>query len=204
MNVLDRKQSNAPSLAADWIARFGTTIEKQDARAAAALFLPDGLWRDVLAFTWTIRTHYGRAEIEAALRERLAATQARNVQIAPNRTPPRWVTRSGTDCIEAFLSFETAFGRADAALRLVPDPDEHSRFLAWTLNTNLQELRGHEEAYKRPEAQGDTRDFGARNWLDKRREDAAYADRDPAVLVVGAGKAGSPWAHACASSASTR
>jgi putative flavoprotein involved in K+ transport len=57
MNVPERKQANAPSIAADWLARFAAALAAQDASAAAQLFLPDGMWRDVLAFTWTIRTH---------------------------------------------------------------------------------------------------------------------------------------------------
>ena len=35
-----------------------------------------------------------------------------------------------------------------------------------------------------------SRDFGGENWLDQRRKAPAYADRDPAVLVVGGGQAG--------------
>lgn len=188
MNVPERKQANAPSIAADWLARFAAALSAQDAAAAAQLFLPEGMWRDVLAFTWTIRTHYGRSEIEVMLRDTLARTKPCNFIIPPERTLPRWVSRAGTDCIETILEFDTAFGRANAILRLVPDRE--NRMLAWTLNTNLQELRGHEEAYKRPEAQEDTRDFGGKSWLERRREDAAYADRDPAVLVIGAGQAG--------------
>ena len=38
------------------------------------LFHADGLWRDVLAFTWTIQTMSGRAAIDATLRETLART----------------------------------------------------------------------------------------------------------------------------------
>jgi putative flavoprotein involved in K+ transport len=188
MNVPERKQANAPGIAADWLARFSAALVAHDASAAAQLFLSDGMWRDVLAFTWTIRTHYGRGEIETLLLETLARTRAGNFVIPPKRTPPRWIARAGADCIEAIVEFDTAFGRGNAVLRLAPDRD--GRMLAWTLSTNLQELRGHEEAYKRPEAQQDTRDFGGKSWLERRREDAAYADRDPAVLVIGAGQAG--------------
>jgi putative flavoprotein involved in K+ transport len=190
MNIAERKQSAAPSIAEDWLARFATALANNDFADAAALFLPDGMWRDVLAFTWTIRTHYGPAEIEAMLRERLAQTRPSEFEIPPNRTPPRWVSRAGTDCIEAILEFDTAFGRGNAVLRLVPDAQQPSRFLAWTLNTNLQELRGHEEEYKRAEEAEDTRDFGGKNWLDRRRDKQAYTDRDPVVLVIGAGQAG--------------
>ncbi|MEO6064152.1 MAG: FAD-dependent monooxygenase [Lysobacterales bacterium] len=34
------------------------------------------------------------------------------------------------------------------------------------------------------------RNFGGENWADRRRNAAAYADRDPAVLVVGAAQEG--------------
>jgi thioredoxin reductase len=60
---------------------------------------------------------------------------------------------------------------------------------AWTLVTNLQELRGHEE-FKKVVVGTDTRTFGGENWLDRLNKQRAYADRDPAVLVVGGGQAG--------------
>ncbi|MBM3560637.1 MAG: NAD(P)/FAD-dependent oxidoreductase, partial [Alphaproteobacteria bacterium] len=42
----------------------------------------------------------------------------------------------------------------------------------------------------RPSGAAYSRDFHGPNWLDRRRAAAAYADREPAVLVVGAGQAG--------------
>ncbi len=77
-------------------------------------------------------------------------------------------------------------------MRLVLDSQTPSRLRAWTLLTTLQELRGHEEAFKKRAAHADdnTRDFGGDNWLDHRNKARAYADRDPAVIVVGGGQAG--------------
>ena len=82
----------------------------------------DGLWRDVLAFTWTIQTMSGQPAIEATLRETLARTAPGNFHFPAKRTPPRWVTRAGTETIEALFEFETAFGPGAGVLRLVPDP----------------------------------------------------------------------------------
>ena len=48
------------------------------------------------------------------------------------------------------------------------------------MNTNLHELRGYEEEFKRR----------AENWLDRLTKARAYADLDPAVIVVGGGQAG--------------
>jgi cation diffusion facilitator CzcD-associated flavoprotein CzcO len=190
MNVAEGKRTTAPEAAQHWLARFGEALQSQDAHAAADMFLADGLWRDVLAFTWTIETMSGGATIEAVLNQTLARTKPANLHIPPKRTPPRRVSRAGTESIEAIFEFETAFGPAHGIVRLVPDPQTPSRLRAWTLLTTLQELRGHEEAFRRRAAEDSTRDFGAANWLDRRNEARAYTDRDPAVLVVGGGQAG--------------
>ena len=59
-----------------WLAAFEAALRSRDAAAAAALFQADGLWRDVLAFTWTIETMAGRPAIEATLRQTFAAHPA--------------------------------------------------------------------------------------------------------------------------------
>ena len=58
--------------------------------------------------------------------------------------------------------------------------------------TALDEIRGHEDPAngKRWQDVDWKRNFGGENWADRRRKAAAYADRDPAVLVVGAAQAG--------------
>ena len=191
MNIADRKMT-AQADAQNWLDTFAAALQSNDAVAAAALFLDDGLWRDLLAFTWTLRTMAGRTAIETALRETLARTKPTNFHFPAKRTPPRWVSRAGTDCIEAIFEFKTTFGPGHGVLRLVPAEDEPSRLRAWTINTNLQELRGHEELFKRrrPDADAGIRDFGAANWLDRLNKQRAFADRDPVVLVVGGGQAG--------------
>ena len=190
MNIADSKHATAPADAQRWLDRFAAALRAQDAAAAAEMFLADGLWRDLLAFTWTIQTMAGREAIAAALRESLARTKPANFRFPPRRTPPRWVSRAGTETLEAIFEFETAFGPGSGVLRLVPDPQAPGVLRAWTLNTNLQELRGHEEAFKRRPPEDSTRDFGAANWLDRLTAQRAYADRDPAVIVVGGGQAG--------------
>ena len=190
MNVAERTRVNAPAEARDWLASFAAALQAQDATAAAALFLPDGLWRDLIAFTWNIQTMAGRPAIEATLRATLARTKPVDFHIPPGRTPPRWVSRAGIEAIETLFEFETAFGPCNGVVRLVRDGQEPSRLRAWTMNTNLHELRGHAEAFKHRAPEDSTRDFGAENWLDRRNRQRAYADRDPAVLVVGGGHAG--------------
>jgi cation diffusion facilitator CzcD-associated flavoprotein CzcO len=190
MNIADRKQATAPADAQHWLESFGTALQAQDAKAAAEFFLADGLWRDVLAFTWTIQTVASRQAIAATLQETLARTQPTHFHISPKRTPPRWVTRAGKEAIEVLFDLETAFGPANGVVRLVPDPETPSQLRAWTLNTNLHELRGYEEEFKRRAPPDSTRDFGAENWSDRLARTRAYADHDPTVIVVGGGQAG--------------
>ena len=98
-----------------WLAEFADALAAGDAAAAAALFIPDGHWRDVLAFTWTIATHSGGAAIEQALQPTLARTRATDLHLPDDRSPPRRVRRAGTDCIETIFEFDRVDRQADAA-----------------------------------------------------------------------------------------
>jgi len=64
MNVAERNQTNAQR----WLASFEAALKASDVDAVADLFHTDGLWRDVLAFTWTIQTMSGGAAITTTLR----------------------------------------------------------------------------------------------------------------------------------------
>ena len=189
MNLADIDPTAA---AAAWLEAFQTALARNDAQAAANLFLPDGHWRDLVAFTWHILTLNGTAEIAATLGQTLPAARPTGFQIARHRTPPRLVTRAGTQTIEALIAFETATGRASGVLRLVPDPAADGKLAAWVLLTALDELTGHEErnGANRPGGQAYSREFGGDNWLDHRNRAQAYADHDPAVIVIGGGQAG--------------
>ncbi len=81
MNIADRKHVTAPADAQSWLDRFAAALQSQDAAAAAELFLGDGLWRDVLAFTWNLETMAGRPAIAATLRQTLARTKPANFHI---------------------------------------------------------------------------------------------------------------------------
>src|SRR5205814_59487 len=65
--------------------------------------------------------------------------------IAPGRAAPRKVMRAGTNAIEAIFKFETRVARGSGIIRLIPDVDDGNRLKAWTLLTELGELKGFEE-----------------------------------------------------------
>lgn len=179
----------AEAAARAWLEAFAAALESRQAAPLAALFARDSHWRDILAFTWDLRTASGAEAIAARMLPLLARMAPRDPVLAPGRTPPRLVTRAGVEAIEAIFQFQTAIGPCHGVVRLV---EEAGSFRAWTLMTSLTDIRGHEDpADGRRWQQVDwRRNFGGENWLDRRNRARAYDDRDPAVLVVGAAQAG--------------
>lgn len=200
MNELDQAvrerqaKDSAERHAARWLASFEQALAGRDARQLKSLFCKDSHWRDVLAFTWHLKPFLGQDEIATNLADRQARTNAHDFSLAPDRTPPRHVRRLGADCIEAIFEFETAVGRGNGIVRLVPasSPQSGDAMQAWHISTTLQELTGYEEMIgdRRPTGAAYSRNFGGDNWEDVRRKSRDFADREPAVLVVGAAQAG--------------
>jgi cation diffusion facilitator CzcD-associated flavoprotein CzcO len=193
------KTDDVSIAAENWLAQFENALTKPDPVLLKTLFHPDSFWRDVLALSWNIQTLNGAGPILHELNSRAAGAAPSDFKIAPGRAAPRRVTRAGTSAIEAIFKFQTRQGRGSGILRLIPDADDGNRLKAWTLLTALDELRGFEEQLDsaRPRGQSYSRDFRGPNWLDLRNAAAAYADRDPAVLVVGGGQAGLSIAARC-------
>jgi thioredoxin reductase len=181
------------SVAADtWLARFEDALRKPGDGALNFLFLPDSFWRDVLALSWNIQTIEGADAIIAELKRHAGRAAPRRLMIDPDRRAPRKVMRAGTTAIEAMFKFETAIGRGSGIVRLIPDATDGNTLKAWTLLTELGELKGFEEqlGINRPRGNAYSRDFRGPNWLDLRKASTDYADHDPTVLVVGGGQSG--------------
>jgi len=189
--MLARAESTA-TIVENWLAQFGRAVASPDRGLLETLFHPESYWRDVLALTWQIRTVNGSDAILSALMAHVGRANPTDFAIDPDRTAPRAVARAGTHAIEAIFRFKTADGRGCGVVRLTPDANQPNTLKAWTLLTALDELKGYEEQVGRLRPNGETyaRDFRGPNWLDRRKSAAAYADKDPAVLVVGGGQAG--------------
>jgi thioredoxin reductase len=184
--------SDMAATATRWLRAFDEALRHGNVGTAGALFLPDGHWRDVLAFTWHLHTMNGRAAIETTLARTLAGARPRGFRLAQGRTPPRRVTRAAVETIEALIEFTTAHGTGIGVLRLVPDPADNDRMLAWNLLTSLDALSGQSLQASPAQAppSDSQREFGGENWLDRLKKRRAFADREPAVLVIGGGQAG--------------
>ncbi|MBR0655932.1 flavin-containing monooxygenase [Plastoroseomonas arctica] len=171
--------------ATSWLAAFDAALAAGDAATAAALFLPDGHWRDLLAFGADFTTVSGVDAIARRLGETLPRIAPRDLRLDPARTAPRRVMRAGESVVEAIFAFDTATGPANGVLRLIRTAEGPR---AWTLMTALDGLHGKPEGT--PDSVHGTRQFSGDNWADRREKARAYADRDPAVIVIGAGQAG--------------
>src|SRR5688572_1081788 len=171
-----------------WLAQLDAALQSGSRASMAPLFAPDGHWRDLLAFTWSITPCQGADNIAALMVAKQRFARARGFSIAPGRTPPRRVHRAGNDVVEGIFRFETEIGRGFGVVRLLAG--EPSK--AFQLMTGLFELKGHEEKIgkHRPTGSPISRNFGGANWKEERVASQAYADRDSVVLVAGGGQAG--------------
>jgi hypothetical protein len=188
----------AAEIFAKWLERFADDVGSGDAPRIAAHFRDDGYLRDILALTWDYRTFAGPAEIQAGFESVPPAMWPRDLRCPADRMAPRILRRSGRTLLEAYFDFDTAIGRGTAFVRLQLDqPGEAGGAgsedpAVWLMLTTLQEIRGFEERIgdRRPDGTEFSYKFGGDNWLDTRRQRAQFADRDPEVLIVGAGQAG--------------
>jgi putative flavoprotein involved in K+ transport len=163
-----------------WLADFEHALATRDIERAVGKFAVDSFWRDLVSFTWNLKTLEGRDAIGEMLENRLAGTDPSGFRTRETPTQDGEVTT-------AFIEFETAVGRGVGHLRLKGDQ-------GWTLLTTLQELKGHEEH------KGASRTLGAvhgsdpdtRSWAEKRLDEErtlGYSEQ-PYVVVVGGGQGG--------------
>jgi putative flavoprotein involved in K+ transport len=165
-----------------WLSAFGDALAANDPARAAALFTEDGFWRDLVAFTWNLKTLEGPAEISDMLTATLARVQPTGWKITDGREPAE-----ADGVIEAWIDFETAVGRGHGHLRLLGGK-------AWTLLTTLYELKGYEEPQgpARPKGTEHGANRGRVSWQEKREHEAQELGftEQPYVLIVGGGQAG--------------
>jgi putative flavoprotein involved in K+ transport len=164
----------------DWLSRFDEALTEGDSSAAAELFAGDSFWRDLVAFTWNIKTVEGPDGVEDMLDHALPHTKPRGWHTTEPPAEADGVT-------EAWIEFETEVGRGQGHLRLKDGK-------AWTLLTSLQELKEH------PQQVGPVRPMGAEHganpnrqtWLEKREHEAAELgyETQPYVVIVGGGQGG--------------
>jgi len=164
----------------DWLATFAAALTRADIPAAVALFKPDCYWRDLLAFTWNIKTMEGKPAIAAMLHATL-----------PTTAPSDWTVTSPAetdgDATTVWISFQTTTAHGTGRLTL-------KNGLCHTLLTATEDLKGHEEprGQTRPQGIVHKADRNRQNWREARATETARIGREdqPYVLIVGGGQGG--------------
>ena len=163
-----------------WLGKFSDALEARDIATLKSLFAEDCYWRDLVAFTWNIKTMEGREAIGEMAGATLDSVNPTNWEVDGDATEANGIT-------EAWITFETGAVRGRGHVRL---NDEG----AWTLLTTAQEIIGHEEKT------GSEREPGVVHGADPDRE--TYAERmereraelgyktQPYVVIIGGGQGG--------------
>src|SRR4051812_41539755 len=163
-----------------WLSSFEKALARGDTAAAAELFLETSYWRDLVAFTWNIKTVEGPEGVKDLLDHTLPHIRPRGFETTEPPAAAEGVT-------EAWLEFETAVGRGHGHLRL-----KDGR--AWTLLTALHELKGHEQSLGpgRPKGVEHGANPDRETWLEQREREAAELgfETRPDVVIVGGGQGG--------------
>ncbi|MGW8813052.1 flavin-containing monooxygenase [Gordonia terrae] len=191
MTLLESSDVLPEAIVEDWLVRFGETVG-EDPASFSRLFVEDGYWKDILAFTGQYRTLKRRSDIQRAFDESAPQVLPRGFRTSAGRAQPRLVRRSGRSVIEAYFDFDTSVGRATGFVRLLHDEAAPFEPKIWILLTTLQELRGYEEktGANRPTGTQYSHNFAGDNWLDERRTEARFEDREPEAVIIGGGHSG--------------
>lgn len=163
-----------------WLGQFEAALSDGDITAVTQLFHTDGYWRDILAFTWNIKTMEGTGAIAQMLEATLAGT-----------APGNWATKgeieAEDDELTARITFTTATAQGTGRISLKDG-------LCHTLLTVLDDLKGYEEPRQktRPKGIEHVANRNRTTWTATRADEIArLGDQDqPYVLIVGGGQGG--------------
>ncbi len=164
------------------LSTLGTSLEAGDIDAATELFADTCYWRDLVSFTWNIKTVEGKDAVKAMLESQLSSVKPTNWDLDPDQT----VTEDG-GVITAWFKFETEISRGYGLMRLMDDK-------IWTLLTTMVELKGHEEPNKlhRPLGAKHGHEKHRPTWKEERDEEAETLGykTQPYTVIIGGGQGG--------------
>jgi putative flavoprotein involved in K+ transport len=174
----------------DWLGRFTEALEARDVGKLKALFRRDAYWRDLIAFTGHIRAFAGRDELTEQLAALAEHVRPQGFTLAAGLSAPSIQVRGGEEVTEAFIEFETKDVTGRGVIRLV-DADDDTSFTAVSLMTAAQELKGFEEPVgDRRREHAIPHRFSGPNWQEHMNALKTFSDREPEVVIVGAGQGG--------------
>ncbi|MEO1228720.1 MAG: NAD(P)/FAD-dependent oxidoreductase, partial [Myxococcota bacterium] len=168
--------------AGELLGALDQALSRRDIADAVSLFTDDCYWRDLVSFTWNIRTMEGQEQVRDMLSRQLAHVEPRDWRLDENEE----VTEDG-GITTAWIHFETNAARGYGLVRL-----REGRI--WTLLTTMTELKGHEEPRggARPRGVAHGADKDRLTWKEAREVEARElgSTRQPDVVIIGGGQGG--------------
>lgn len=157
-------------------------LSSADIDATLDLFEDECYWRDLVAFTWNIKTVEGKAEIRDMLESQLSSTAPSNWHI-----PEGEVATDEDGVLTSWINFETGTVRGYGLIRF-----RNERI--WTLLTAAVELKGHEEpmGFERPLGAKHGAARNRKSWAEEREQEQAELGytKQPEVVIIGGGQGG--------------
>lgn len=157
-------------IASSWLRSLSSALVAPTLDGLSACFAPDSHWRDLLALSWDLRTVSGQGILASALLDWAVLVHPRRFRLdagAEMNAP-----YDGLEYISGSCSFETDVGMCSLRFNLV---NTARGWRAWTVVSMLDALKLRpmsDSARSAPE------------------NDSDDSQREPAVVIVGAGQCG--------------
>lgn len=173
---------DAPAIATTWLTAFADALVHANVDAVASLVHEHGWFRDMLTFTWDMRSLSGHARIKSYLENTLAKAQISKVQLdtRPSFTPAVVKGGPGPELVELAFTFETPKAHGHGLVKLFPPGEGEQLPSAHLVVIMIKDWQGHEEMlYETGVPNGHTL-----GWADIAEQRRAEIERDP-VAVIG-------------------
>ncbi|WP_182379287.1 NAD(P)/FAD-dependent oxidoreductase [Nocardioides sp. WS12] len=179
-------------LVGHWFEALNAALEGGDPDQIEDLFCDDAYWRDLIALTWRLGHVGGSGQIAKALLDARLTHDVRDLHVALHRTTPRLKSRLMREVVEAYFEFTTNVGTGQGVIRFEPNQDNETALRAWTVLTKIRSIHGVPVpgVGERHPGRGYDREGSTDNWADRRAQSVAYEDREPEVVIAGAGQSG--------------
>lgn len=181
-----REQTSDKSILSDWIAAFSAALSRRNPTDVLDLFQSDAVVRDLLAFSWDFRNAVGSDEI-AELLTGQGSTPPVSIELRNDHTPIR-DTQGEAASLTSFLRFRTDLGSGQGYLKLVEDEPGVWRAAAGSFMLDSLDSHPKREEDLRPVGKAKGPVLGRPSW--EQEVDKDLQERDPAVVILGAGHNG--------------
>ncbi|KAF9007484.1 hypothetical protein BDQ17DRAFT_1350721 [Cyathus striatus] len=191
------------AIASKWLQSFSSSIASGSIEDVISTLLPStfksidhgydsvdvdalsGYWRDILAFTWDFRTFEGTEVIRQFLKDRLQRANVSDMRLSDEVCPTYEQPYLDLAWIQAVFTFNVAVGSCIGVVRLVPiKARDDIQWRAHVIYTALESLHGSPELIQRQPG------IHAGEYSIKSPGLEDFEDKDPTVLIVGAGHNG--------------